>query len=236
MRHPLLRGAGRPAYSKALEAKLQAAESRLMEARDQVRMQLDVVAKLGSRALPAFTTEQQPRRGCMGQGRKTHGRVHTYRGIFVILAIQFSRVSYPLLVMLAIPFGAIGIIVGFFLHGQQLSIMAMMGFVALTGVVVNDSLVIAVFIQRSIETGMTWREAVHEAGKRRLRAVLLTTITTVVGLLTTAYGCGGFDPFVSPMASALSWGLIFSTDITLLSISAAFDIGMDVKYTAGRIW
>jgi len=157
-------------------------------------------------------------------------------GIFVILAIQFNRVSYPLLVMLAIPFGAIGIIVGFFLNGQPLSFMAMMGFVALTGVVVNDSLVIAVFIQRSLEKGMAWREAVHEAGTRRLRAVLLTTITTVVGLLPTAYGWGGFDPFVAPMALALSWGLIFSTGITLLSVPAAFGIGMDVKHAACRLW
>jgi len=158
--------------------------------------------------------------------------VYALAGIFVILAIQFNRLSYPLLVMLAIPFGAIGIIAGFFLHGQPLSFMALMGFVALTGVVVNDSLVIAVFIQRGIEKGMAWRTAVHEAGKRRLRAVLLTTITTVVGLLPIAYGWGGFDPFVAPMALALSWGLLFSTGITLLSIPAAFGIGMDIKHAA----
>jgi len=155
--------------------------------------------------------------------------IYALAGIFVILAIQFNRLSYPLLVMLAIPFGAIGIIVGFFLHGQPLSFMAMMGFVALTGVVVNDSLVIAVFIQRLIGEGMAWREAVITGGKRRLRAVLLTTITTVVGLLPTAYGWGGFDPFVAPMALALSWGLIFSTGITLFAIPATLGIGMDVK-------
>jgi len=162
--------------------------------------------------------------------------IYALAGIFVILAIQFNRVSYPLLVMLAIPFGAIGIIVGFFLHGQPLSFMSMMGFVALTGVVVNDSLVIAVFIQRLIEKGKPWREAIITGGKRRLRAVLLTSITTVVGLLPTAYGWGGFDPFVAPMALALSWGLIFSTGITLISIPAAFGIGMDIKRTAFWLW
>jgi len=156
-------------------------------------------------------------------------------GIFVILAIQFNRLSYPLLVMLAIPFGVIGIIVGFFVHGQPLSFMAMMGFVALAGVVVNDSLVIAVFIQRLLEKGMPWREAVLIGGRRRLRAVLLTTITTVVGLLPTAYGWGGFDPFVAPMALALSWGLIFSTAITLISIPAAFGIGMDIRHLGSRL-
>lgn len=156
-------------------------------------------------------------------------------GIFVILAIQFNRISYPILVMLAIPFGAIGIIVGFFLHAQPISFMAMMGFVALTGVVVNASLVMAVFIQRQIADGVAWRQAIIESGKRRLRAVLLTAITTVVGLLPTAYGWGGHDPFVAPMALALSWGLMFSTAITLFSVPAALGIAMDCKSGALKL-
>lgn len=156
-------------------------------------------------------------------------------GIFVILAIQFNSITYPLLVMLAIPFGAIGIIVGFFLHGQPLSFMAMMGFVALTGVVVNASLVLAVFIQRQLQDGVDWFEAIIESGKRRLRAVLLTAITTVVGLLPTAYGWGGFDPFVAPMALALSWGLIFSTLITLFSIPATLAVGLDISRLTHRV-
>ncbi len=156
-------------------------------------------------------------------------------GIFVILAVQFNSLGYPILVMLAIPFGLIGIVIGFFLHGEPLSFMAMMGFVALTGVVVNNSLVMAVFFQRLIAKGMAWRAAVVEAGKRRLRAVLLTAMTTVVGLLPTAYGWGGFDPFVAPMALALSWGLLFSTVITLFSIPAAFGIAKDIGGLFHRI-
>jgi len=157
-------------------------------------------------------------------------------GIFAILAVQFNRIGYPILVMLAIPFGAIGIIVGFFLHGSPISFMAMMGFVALTGVVVNASLVMAVFIQRLIAEGMPWRQAILESGKRRLRAVLLTAITTVVGLLPTAYGWGGFDPFVAPMALALSWGLMFSTVITLFSVPAALGIALDLKHMLQRLF
>lgn len=156
-------------------------------------------------------------------------------GIFVILAIQFNRIGYPILVMLAIPFGVIGIVSGFYLHGTPLSFMAMMGFVALTGVVVNASLVMAVFIQRLIDHGMPWREAILESGKRRLRAVLLTAITTVVGLLPTAYGWGGHDPFVAPMALALSWGLMFSTVITLYSVPAALGVAMDCKHTVLKL-
>jgi len=151
-------------------------------------------------------------------------------GIFIILAIQFNRLSYPFYVMMAIPFGAIGIIIGFYLHDlywrpMPLSFFALMGGVALTGVVVNSSLVLLVFIQRAIEQGMDTFDAILEAGRRRLRAVILTATTTVVGLLPTAYGWGGMDPFVSPMALALSWGLIFSTLITLIVIPATFAIG-----------
>jgi len=156
-------------------------------------------------------------------------------GIFVILAIQFNRISYPILVMLAIPFGVIGIVIGFFIHGAPLSFMAMMGFVALTGVVVNASLVMAVFIQRLLDEGVPWRQAILESGRRRLRAVLLTAITTVVGLLPTAYGWGGHDPFVAPMALALSWGLMFSTIITLYSVPAALGIALDCKHGLLRL-
>jgi len=150
-------------------------------------------------------------------------------GIFIILAIQFNRFSYPFLVMLAIPFGVIGIVVGLFLHDQPISFMSLMGFVALTGVVVNSSLVMAVFIQRLLLEGVPWFEAIITGGKRRLRAVLLTAITTVVGLLPTAYGWGGLDPFVAPMALALSWGLMFSTVITLFSVPAALAASLDLK-------
>ena len=150
-------------------------------------------------------------------------------GIFIILAVQFNRISYPFLVMFAIPFGAIGIVVGLYLHGEPLSFMSLMGFVALTGVVVNSSLVLAVLIQREFAKNKPWFEAIIYGGKRRFRAVLLTAITTVVGLLPTAYGWGGFDPFVAPMALALSWGLMFSTVITLFAIPAALGVALDVK-------
>jgi len=147
--------------------------------------------------------------------------------IFFILAIQFNKLSYPLAVMLAIPFGVVGIIISFFLHDMfwkpmPLSFFSTMGMVALTGVVVNSSLVLLVFAQRLIEQGIEVSEAIFAAGKRRLRAVILTASTTVVGLLPTAYGWGGMDPFVSPMALALSWGLIFSTVFTLITVPVVF--------------
>ena len=166
--------------------------------------------------------------------------------IFFILAIQFNNLGYPIAVMLAIPFGAIGVILSFYLHSKigvwlghifgfesrfrdlPLSFMSSLGMVALTGVVVNSSLILLVFIKRFIAEGYSRAEAIIMAGRRRLRAVLLTAITTIVGLLPTAYGWGGLDPFVSSMALALSWGLIFATLITLIVIPALFMAGVDV--------
>jgi multidrug efflux pump subunit AcrB len=154
--------------------------------------------------------------------------------IFFILAIQFNNLTYPFIVMLAIPFGAIGIIISFYLHDllwkpMPLSFFSALGMVALTGVVVNSSLVLLVFIQRSIKQGMNCRDAILLAGRRRLRAVILTATTTVLGLLPTAYGWGGSDFFVAPMALALSWGLIFATVITLLVIPAALAVTLDMQ-------
>ena len=154
--------------------------------------------------------------------------------IFFILAIQFNNLIYPFIVMLAIPFGVVGIIISFYLHDlfwkpMPLSFFSTMGMVALTGVVVNSSLIMVVFIQRAREKGVDYVEAAIQAGRRRLRAVILTATTTVVGLLPTAYGWGGMDPFVSPMALALSWGLAFATLVTLFTIPAAYVFAADMR-------
>ncbi len=161
--------------------------------------------------------------------------------IFFILAIQFNNMTYPLIVMLAIPFGAIGIIISFYLHDMfwkpmPLSFFSSFGMVALTGVVVNSSLILLVFIQRARRQGVELFEAIVMAGRRRFRAVLLTAATTVVGLLPTAYGWGGMDHFVSPMALALSWGLMFSTVVTLITIPAVLAIGHDVRYFVRKLF
>ncbi len=161
--------------------------------------------------------------------------------IFFILAVQFNNLTYPLVVMLAIPFGSIGIVVSFYLHDlfwqhTPLSFLAMLGMVALAGVVVNSALVLLVFVQRAIRDGVAPLEALMLAGRRRLRAVLLTAVTTVVGLLPTAYGWGGYDPFVAPMALALAWGLAFSTLVTLITLPAVFAVGVDVRRGLQALW
>lgn len=160
--------------------------------------------------------------------------------IFFILAIQFNNLGYPLIVMLAIPFGIVGVVFTFYLHNllwkpMPLSFLSTMGTVALSGVVVNSAIVLLSFIQQARDAGVEVRDAIIQGGRRRLRAVILTATTTVVGLLPTAYGWGGLDPIVSPMALALGWGLAFSTFITLFTIPAALALAVDVRAALYRL-
>ncbi len=135
------------------------------------------------------------------------------------------------MVMMAIPFGLVGVIIGFSLHDQALGFLGMIGVIGLAGVVVNDSLVLVAHINklRQRETRNSIRKIVAEGTSNRLRPVLLTTISTVAGLLPLAYGIGGTDPYMGPMALALGWGLLFATPLTLLLLPCLYLIGEDMQ-------
>ena len=154
--------------------------------------------------------------------------------IFIILAANFNSILRPMIVMTAIPFGLVGVIFTFFLHGQPLSFMAMLGMIGLSGVVVNDAIVLVEFISLLRKQGKSARDSIIEACKLRLRPVILTTVTTVVGLMPIAYGIGGSDPFLKPMALALSWGLFFATVLTLILIPCVYHISDDVLARFGK--
>ncbi|HED00178.1 MAG TPA: efflux RND transporter permease subunit, partial [Proteobacteria bacterium] len=144
--------------------------------------------------------------------------------IYVILATQFRSLIQPFIVMLAIPFGIVGVVLAFLVHGESWSFLALMGMIGLLGVVVNDSIVLMSFINTARLKGQDRRTAVLNAGRMRLRPVVLTTVTTAFGLMPTAYGIGGFDPFLRPMALAISWGLIVGTIWTLLLLPCIYVI------------
>lgn len=139
---------------------------------------------------------------------------------FMILSSLFGSILIPFTILLTIPFAVIGIIIAFVLHGQPISFLAMVGFVGLSGVVANDAIVMIDFAQtiRKNNPNLPIEEVALQAGSMRLRAIILTTLTTVLGLLPTAYGIGGKDPFLVPLALSLSWGLTFSTLLTLFII------------------
>lgn len=151
-------------------------------------------------------------------------------GIYFLLVLLFNSLWQPMMVMVAIPFGMIGVIVGFAAHGEALGFLAMTGIIGLAGVVVNDSLVLVAHVNDLTrrDPGRGLRDIVAEGTANRLRAIVLTTVSTVAGLLPLAYGIGGSDPYMGPMALALGWGLLFATPLTLLLIPCVFLIGDDI--------
>jgi multidrug efflux pump subunit AcrB len=140
--------------------------------------------------------------------------------IYMILASLFKSLTQPFIVMSAIPFAVIGVIFAFLLHNQPLSFLSFLGIIGLAGVVVNDSIVLVDCANqlKMDNPKITTYDLLMETGSIRLRAVILTTVTTVLGLLPTAYGIGGKDPFLVPMALAFGWGLAFATFITLIMV------------------
>lgn len=153
---------------------------------------------------------------------------------------MFNSLGQPLVIMSAIPMGAIGVVLAFKLKGIALSFMGMLGVVALVGVVVNDSIVLVNFINEKRNELTDDLLAVLEASKSRFRAVILTTFTTVVGLLPIAhagfFGGSSGDPFVKPMAFSFAYGLLFASGITLFFIPANYLIYVKILNFFSGIW
>ncbi|UCE65833.1 MAG: efflux RND transporter permease subunit [Candidatus Zixiibacteriota bacterium] len=161
-------------------------------------------------------------------------------GIYFILVLLFNSLTQPLLVMVAIPFGMIGVIGAFAMHAEPLGFMSMMGVIGLMGVVVNDSLILVNYIneRRKGEPESRLLVIVADGTATRLRPIILTSITTVAGVLPLAYGLGGSDPFISPMALALGYGILFATPLTLILLPCLYlaqhDVGKLLKYIFKR--
>jgi multidrug efflux pump subunit AcrB len=151
-------------------------------------------------------------------------------GVFFLLILLFNSLTQPFLVMIAIPFGITGVIVAFGFHGEPFSFMGIMGIIGLSGVVVNDSLVLVNHINelKRSRPKESMIDIIAEGTADRLRAIVMTTITTVAALLPLAYGIGGTALFMAPMALALSWGLIFATPLTLVLVPCLYMIGQDI--------
>jgi multidrug efflux pump subunit AcrB len=138
--------------------------------------------------------------------------------IYVLLAIPFKSYLQPLIVMSIIPFGMIGAVVGHWIMGVDLSIMSLLGLLALVGVVVNDSLVLVDFINKKREETNDLMHAVLIAGASRFRPVMLTSLTTFIGLMPLLFEKSTQAQFLIPMAISLGFGILFATFITLLLI------------------
>jgi len=150
-------------------------------------------------------------------------------GIFALLAIPFRSYSQPLIVMSAIPFGLIGAVMGHLIMGLNLTLLSLFGMVALTGVVVNDSLIMIDLINRERAAGVPMETAIRDSGKRRFRPILLTTATTFLGLSPMILETSMQARFLIPMAVSLGFGVVFATAITLILIPTSYRILEDLK-------
>jgi multidrug efflux pump subunit AcrB len=154
--------------------------------------------------------------------------------IFALLAVPLRSYVQPLIIMTAIPFGMVGAIWGHVLMGWDLSMFSIIGMVALSGVVVNDSLVLVDYVNRLVRDGIPLREAIASAGGARFRAILLTSLTTFAGLSPLLLERSLQAQFLIPMAISLAFGVVFSTAITLVLVPAVYLILEDVKALVQR--
>ena len=163
------------------------------------------------------------------------GFVASLVGMYVLIAIPLRSYLQPLIIMSVIPFGLVGAIWGHALLGMNLSIMSMCGLVALAGVVVNDSLVMVDYVNRHRDESATLREAAIAAGGRRFRAILLTSLTTFVGIMPMILETDVQARFLVPMAVSLAFGILFATVITLFLVPGVYLILEDIKNLGGKM-
>ena len=153
-------------------------------------------------------------------------------GISVVIWLMLGSLLEALFIMLVIPFALAGVFLIFFIHGQPMSMFAMMGTVGLAGVVVNASIVMVDSIHRRVreDDGSGDRKSrIIEAVTERLRPIMVTTLTTLGGVLPTAYGIGGYDPIVSIISLAVGWGLAISTLVTLFVVPVLYSLAGDLR-------
>ena len=158
-------------------------------------------------------------------------------GIYALLAIPTRSYLQPLIIMGVIPFGCIGAVIGHWLTGYTMSMMSVMGIIALSGVVVNDSLILVDYVNKAVIEGVDKRSAVLQAGARRFRAILLTSLTTFLGLAPMLLEQSAQAKFMIPMALSLACGIVFATVITLLLVPCLYLIldDLDAWWDKGRL-
>ncbi len=201
-----------------------------------------ITGELKANFLPALI-ERYPGIGYdfEGQAKRTSesldsiksGYLLAMMGIFLLLASQFRSYIQPVIIMMAIPFGLIGAILGHLIMGIEFTIVSIFGIVALSGIVVNDSLILIDFINRALRNGVDVNQAVIESGKARFRPVLLTSVTTIAGLFPLLLERSFQAQFLIPMAVSICFGLLIATVLTLLYVPALYLIVADVTHIFG---
>ena len=152
--------------------------------------------------------------------------------VFIVMAAQFESLTYPFVIMMAVPFAFVGVVIGLAISGTPMSVMAMIGVIMLIGIVVKNGIVLVDYTNLQRERGMGITQAVVTAGHSRLRPVLMTTLTTVLGMIPLAVGTGEGSEMWRGMGLTVAWGLSVSTVITLVLVPTVYAIfaGNGVKH------
>ena len=164
------------------------------------------------------------------------GFILAIMGIYALLAISFRSYLQPFMVLSAIPFGLIGAIIGHMMLGLDISLLSLSGMIAVSGVVVNDNLVLVDYINRAVHKGESVASAIRTAGVSRFRPIFLTSITTFAGLTPLMLEKSVQAQFLIPMAVSLAFGVMFATTVSLLLIPASYHILEDLKELFQRLF
>ena len=150
--------------------------------------------------------------------------------IYAALAIPLRSYALPVIIMAVIPFGLLGAVLGHLIVGSDVSILSTIGMIGLTGIVVNDSLVLVDHVNHRLrDRGEFWKEAVVNGAVRRFRPVVLTSVTTFMGLLPIQLETSIQAEFVKPMAISVGFGVLFATFVTLVLVPVLYFVGRDIK-------
>jgi multidrug efflux pump subunit AcrB len=202
-----------------------------------------IAGELTARDLPELEAAHGVRAAFAGEQAEQHdflaamgrGQLLALIAIYALLAVPLRSYLQPLVIMLVIPFGAVGAALGHLIMGYDLTMYSVIGLVALSGVVVNASLVLVDDVNQRRAAGERVADAVRDAGRGRLRAIFLTELTTFVGLLPMLFERAMFARFMIPLAISLAFGVLFASVITLLIVPCAYVILEDVQlFATGR--
>ena len=190
----------------------------------------DIIPALSAR-YPGLTVSYQGRQADRAESVQSliRGLLIALIIIFAMLAIPLNSYIQPLIIMLAIPFGLVGAVIGHLIMGYSLSVLSLFGVVALSGVVVNDSLVLIDFANRRRKKGSIATEAIQDAAIQRFRPIMLTTLTTFGGLAPMIFETSRQARFLIPMAISLGYGIVFATVITLVIVPSVYLIIDDIR-------
>jgi multidrug efflux pump subunit AcrB len=193
----------------------------------------EIVTDLRASFVPALLTkypglrvrwEGQQERRAESFGSLFSGFLVALLVMYILLAVEFKSSVQPLLVMLIIPFGILGAAIGHLIMGLPLTLFSFYGIIALTGIVVNDSIVLIDFINARVRQGVPVEQALSESGTRRFRPVMLTTITTIGGLIPILLETSIQAQILIPMATSIAFGELFATAIVLYLVPVTYSL------------